>query len=101
MKYRNIEAKIYQFEQWVNVIDSNELKTFFTIALQQSGFTIIDFIEYEFPVKGYTCVWLLGESHLAIHTFPENHKSYIQISSCNDTKLEKLKTKIVSIAYKK
>ena len=27
-------------------------------------------------------LWLLAESHFAIHTFPEENKMYIEISSC-------------------
>jgi S-adenosylmethionine/arginine decarboxylase-like enzyme len=29
-------------------------------------------------------LYLLGESHFAIHTFPEHGKSYIELSSCNE-----------------
>ena len=31
----------------------------------------------------YTKLWLLGESHLALHTFPEENKDYVELSSCN------------------
>jgi S-adenosylmethionine decarboxylase len=59
--------------------------------LKEAGFTILLFNEHHFPEQGYTCFWLLGESHLAIHTFPESGKSYIELSSCNKEKLEKFK----------
>ena len=39
-------------------------------------------VEHYFEVQGYTALWLLSESHFALHTFPEEHKMYIEISSC-------------------
>lgn len=47
-----------------------------------SGFKIVKKVEHYFEVQGYTALWLLSESHFAIHTFPEEHKMYIEISSC-------------------
>lgn len=40
-------------------------------------------MEHYFEPQGYTCLWLLSESHFAIHTFPEANKTYIELSSCN------------------
>jgi len=52
-------------------------------------------MEHNFAPQGYTAIWLLSESHFAIHTFPEEHKTYIELSSCNremyDRFLEELK----------
>lgn len=39
-----------------------------------------------FTEEGYTAIWLLGESHFAIHTFPEQGKTYIELTSCNPEK---------------
>ena len=39
--------------------------------------------EHPFNPQGYTALWLLSESHFAVHTFPEFGKSYIELSSCN------------------
>lgn len=50
--------------------------------LIKAGFTIVDKVEYYFPKQGYTGLWLLSESHFAIHTFPEEDKIYLEISSC-------------------
>ena len=51
-------------------------------SLTESGFTILNFVEHAFQPQGYTCLWLLGESHAAMHTFPEENKTYIELSSC-------------------
>ena len=42
-------------------------------------------MEHSFQPQGYTAIWLLAESHFAIHTFPEENKTYIELSSCNRT----------------
>jgi S-adenosylmethionine/arginine decarboxylase-like enzyme len=47
-----------------------------------SGFTILRFVEHTFVPQGYTALWLLGESHAAVHTFPEHNRTYVELSSC-------------------
>lgn len=90
-EYRALKAQMFHFDLWINQSNPEELKTEITVMLEKSKFTIVNFIEHHFPIKGYTAVWLLAESHLAIHTFPNQKKTYIQISSCNDEKLQNLK----------
>jgi S-adenosylmethionine decarboxylase len=86
--YKHIAANIYNHQFWSACIEPTELVTTYENYLREAGFTILLFNEHHFPKKGYTCFWLLGESHLAIHTFPESGKSYIELSSCNQEKLE-------------
>ena len=48
----------------------------------KSGFGVLDVIEKHFEPIGYTALFLLSESHFAIHTFPEHNQTYIELSSC-------------------
>ncbi|MDZ4285548.1 MAG: S-adenosylmethionine decarboxylase [Candidatus Sungbacteria bacterium] len=41
---------------------------------------------------------MIGESHLAIHTFHEHGKIYVQLSSCNERKSERFK-EIMAVRY--
>jgi S-adenosylmethionine decarboxylase len=50
--------------------------------LIDSGFNIENKQEKHFMPFGYTSLYLLSESHFAIHTFPEHKKTYIELSSC-------------------
>lgn len=50
--------------------------------LARATFNVLNFTEYHFEPEGWTALWLLGESHLAIHTFPEHGTSYLELSSC-------------------
>ncbi len=81
--YVELKANIHNFEIWLPIINPEILKTKLDFILDKAGFTIVNFIEHNFTKEGYTCIWLLAESHLAVHTFPNENKSYIQLSSCN------------------
>ncbi|MBU3012955.1 S-adenosylmethionine decarboxylase [Polaribacter vadi] len=96
-KYVSLKAEMFHFEKWISITNPETLKSNFNDFLVNSGFTIVNFTEHYFPIKGYTCVWVLAESHLAIHTFPQKNTSYIQISSCNLEKLEHFKTVLKNI----
>ena len=51
--------------------------------------------------EGYTALWLLGESHFAIHTFPEEQKTYIELSSCNLEYYEFFKANVYTNGFEK
>lgn len=75
-------AKIWNFSGWIKSTDTNELKNKFDNLLKRAGFTVLNEVEHKFEPQGYTALWLLAESHFAIHTFPEQETTYIELSSC-------------------
>jgi len=77
------------FQCWLDETDSAVLKTELDSFLAESGYTVLNFVEHHFSPQGYTCLWLLAESHLAIHTFPENNASYLELTGCNKRMNEK------------
>jgi S-adenosylmethionine decarboxylase len=38
---------------------------------------------HQFHPYGYTLAYLLSESHLTIHTYPEYHSAHLDIFCCN------------------
>lgn len=78
-----MEAKIDNFSDWILDTNPESLKKDFEDLLIKSGFGILGFMEHHFEPQGYTGLWLLSESHFAIHTFPEESKTYVELSSCN------------------
>lgn len=82
-----MEAKIWNYSGWINNTDPNELKNKLSRLLDKAGFTILGEIDHEFQPQGYTKLWLLAESHFAIHTFPEHGATYLELSSCNEDKM--------------
>ena len=82
---------IDNYRTWVPETAPAVLKARMTAWLEQCNFQILNVAEHHFIPHGYTCLWLLGESHLAIHTFPEKELCYVELSSCNSTKNEQFK----------
>ncbi|MEP1094824.1 MAG: S-adenosylmethionine decarboxylase [Cyclobacteriaceae bacterium] len=78
-----MEARIDNYRGWVKGCDAEKLKPATEKLVVESGFTVLNFMEHHFEPQGYTAIWLLAESHCALHTFPEQEKSYIELSSCN------------------
>lgn len=77
-----MKAIMYNYNTWIKYQKEENLVQELEQKLIKAGFTIIDKVEYYFPKQGYTGLWLLSESHFAIHTFPEEDKIYLEISSC-------------------
>ena len=94
--YKHTEANIYSHKFWTVCTEPEELRNTFERVLKEVDFTIVLFNEHHFTAQGYTCFWLLGESHLAIHTFPESGKSYVELSSCNKIKRDLFILKIAA-----
>lgn len=77
-----MKAQMFNYQSWVEETNPFELRKKYDNKLRESGFGVLSFVEYNFEPQGYTALWLLSESHFAIHTFPEEGKSYIELSSC-------------------
>ena len=53
-------------------------------AIQAAGLTDLAYTYHTFPEAGYTAAYILAESHVIIHTWPEyNHLAVIEISVCD------------------
>lgn len=79
-----MKAKIWHKAWWVNDCRTKALDSTISDILERSGFHICDTLEYEFQPYGFTKLWLLSESHFALHSFPEEGKTYLELSSCNE-----------------
>ena len=61
----------------------SKLRRRFDAALRRAGFSVLGVLEHRLKPRGYTVLYLLAESHFALHTFPECGRTYYEISSCN------------------
>lgn len=82
-------AKIWNYREWITETDKNRLTEICDKALADAGFNILQEVTHDFQPQGFTKLYLLSESHFAIHTFPEFGKTYIELSSCNEAMYEK------------
>lgn len=78
-----MEARIENYSTWISYSSDSKLRKEIASIIEKSGFTILNFIDHPFEPQGYTALWLLAESHCALHTFPEENKAYVELSSCN------------------
>ena len=79
-----MKAVMYNFNKWISYDITKEEKIVKQLEsyLPECGFTVVNKIEHFFEPQGYTALWLLAESHFAVHTFPEENKMYVEVSSC-------------------
>jgi S-adenosylmethionine/arginine decarboxylase-like enzyme len=78
-----MKARIWNHRSWVAEVSHRELHALFDPMLRQAGFGLVGFSDAHFQPHGYTAVWILAESHFALHTFPEEGRTYCELSSCN------------------
>lgn len=84
-----MKAQMFNYKDWIEETNPYELRKKYDKELKESGFGVLSFVEYTFEPQGYTALWLLSESHFAIHTFPEENKTYIELSSCIEKQFDK------------
>ena len=51
----------------------------------QNNLSVITSSYHQFHPQGQTILILLGESHLSLHSYPENNLAYVDLFSCNKT----------------
>ena len=83
-----MKAKIWNKSWWISETREKVLDNLLNFLSVVSGFHVLQTMEHEFTPYGYTKLWLLAESHLAVHTFPEHGRAYIELSSCNEQKFD-------------
>ena len=84
-----MKAQMFNWRGWVAETDARKLKEHYFNALLESGFKVIGEVEHYFEPQGYTVLFLLAESHFAIHTFPECQRTYLELSSCVERQFRK------------
>ena len=72
--------------------DASQMEAVISELIQKAGFGLRKVVSYGFEPQGVTCVAILSESHLAIHTYPEARHASIDLYTCEDVaeKTEKL-----------
>jgi len=51
---------------------------------QMPGVSVLGTLKHDFPGGGMSGLVLIGESHAAIHTWPELGKAWIELATCGD-----------------
>jgi len=64
--------------------DETFLRRTITTAAQRAGATLLNLITHRFEPQGVTGLALLAESHISIHTWPENGYAAVDVFTCGD-----------------
>jgi S-adenosylmethionine decarboxylase len=60
----------------------DELKNVLKEVCKNNDFNILNEVEYKFHPIGLSILFLLSESHLSVHTFPEKNHMSFDIYTC-------------------
>jgi len=64
--------------------DIDGLKQLLDTICEKYLFTILNKAEHRFTPQGNTILYLLSESHISVHTFPERNYIAMDIYTCKD-----------------
>lgn len=70
-------------------------------AFMEKLVTPVKTIKHRFSPQGLTCVSILAESHMALHTYPEISVATITLSSCSEDGYEELLSKLLDFLRRK
>ena len=66
---------LHEYEQMVVVEAMN---------LMLAKYTVLQVVTQRFVPQGLTMVWVLGESHCTLHTYPEHKFIAVDLYTCSD-----------------
>jgi S-adenosylmethionine decarboxylase proenzyme len=76
---RSAFAKIY-----ADFSDNNKVYNKLLQATNDVGFSVLQSTKHDFYPQGMTAAIVLSESHVTIHTYPEDKVAYVDCFSCGD-----------------
>jgi S-adenosylmethionine decarboxylase len=78
--------------------NGSELSSIMRNALGLVNASIVSYVDKFFTNNGFTCVFLLKESHCSVHTYPEHKNIFIDFFTCDMTcNMETFHTYLVSV----
>ena len=75
--------ELYECDEF-KLNDEAFVRTTVTIAAKLAGATLLNLITHRFEPQGVTGLALLAESHISIHTWPENGYAAVDVFTCGD-----------------
>ena len=75
--------ELYECDE-IKLNDEAFVRTTITIAAKLAGATLLNLITHRFEPQGVTGLALLAESHISIHTWPENGYAAVDVFTCGD-----------------
>jgi S-adenosylmethionine decarboxylase len=67
--------------------DPEHLRAALSAAVKAGRFALLQTLVHRFQPQGVTAVAVVGESHIALHSWPEEARLFVDIVSCGDPTL--------------
>jgi S-adenosylmethionine decarboxylase len=78
-------AEVYGCDHTV-LNNEKQLTELLKEAIDVAGATLLSISSHKFDPQGITIVALLSESHISIHTWPEDGNAALDVFTCGDSK---------------
>ena len=79
--------------------DEAFLRTTVTSAAKRAGAQLLNLITHRFEPQGITGLALLAESHISIHTWPENGYAAVDVFTCGDHTMPEKACEVMRIEF--
>lgn len=79
-----IEVAEVEFELVDGLSELDSLESLIAVIANRFNLHLIKTVAHEFDPHGVTIVGIVGESHISVHTWPENNYGHIEIFSCRE-----------------
>jgi S-adenosylmethionine decarboxylase len=82
---KHLIADIKEIQNITLLNNIKDFKYFLDLICEKYNYKILSKCEHKFEPNGFTIVYLLSESHLSIHTFPECNYFAFDLYTCCET----------------
>lgn len=79
--------------------DQEEMRACLERAVAAADFALYDVSIVKFPHQGVTAAAIVGESHIALHTWPESGRMFVDVASCSDERSVRLAIESVVVGF--
>lgn len=83
LKGHHVAAEMSQCQNAELLNNVQMLESLITQAILKAGLGLMGIYSHGFSPHGITCIAIISESHLAVHTYPEYHHLSIDIFTCS------------------
>lgn len=83
MNKGKVRVKIYEMHN-IRCVDGVSVWHDFLECIGKLSVTVLSTAKHDFPGGGLTGIVLIAESHLAIHTWPEDNYMWIELATCGN-----------------
>jgi S-adenosylmethionine decarboxylase len=83
---KHMICDIKQIRNYELLNNPEKIKMLLNNICEKYNYTILNKVEHSFEPQGLTILYLLSESHISIHTFPEREYIALDIYTCRNYK---------------